>query len=191
MGEELSQVDVSPDGTAWGISRAGCALRFRWDVPGWRGHWEAVASSTEDKMVQLAVGSRECVWGINSEGMPFKWEGGLKAWRLCSAPSSGQASSIKCGADGEPWALDADGQVFRWDEDFYWIQVGEVRLSGLAVGNKNRVYGLAKGCVWKYHQEDDKWTQLKSPREFVDIAAGNDGSVWAVDQEQQVWWLYD
>eukprot|EP00658_Telonema_sp_P-2_P077877 TRINITY_DN7151_c0_g1_i1.p1 TRINITY_DN7151_c0_g1~~TRINITY_DN7151_c0_g1_i1.p1 ORF type:complete len:144 (+),score=18.80 TRINITY_DN7151_c0_g1_i1:385-816(+) len=143
-------------------------------------------------MQKLAVGGKRCIWAVNKVGLPFQWAGD-KGWRICSPPASGQITRIACGSDGDTWAVDMEGQAYHWDPDFDWVKVGDLIISEIAVGNKNRVYVVAgsRRYVWKYVAEDDRWVHLQSPCPFYDISAGNDGSVWAVDKMNEVWWLYD
>ena len=100
--------------------------------------------------VQIVVGSKDCIYGFNSVGLPFQWVED-KGWRITSPPASGQVSQLACGTDGEPWAIDGEGQAYRWDEDFDWVKVGDMSISGIGVGNKNRVYVIAglRKYVWK------------------------------------------
>ena len=103
-----------------------------------------------EQLVQIVVGKSDTIYAFNSVGLPFEWVEG-KGWRITSPPASGQVSLLACGSDGEPWAIDAEGQAYRWDEDFDWVKVGDMSISTIGVGNKNRVYVVAglRHYVWR------------------------------------------
>ena len=112
--------------------------------------------------------------------------------RICSPPATGSVVGIQCGADGDTWAIDADGQPFRFDEDFDWLRMGEMKIKKIGVGNKDRVYAVAgsKGYVWRWKEDAKHWSHIATPCPFVDITAGNDGTVWCVDRKNRTWWLH-
>jgi len=189
-GHELQAVDTAADGTVWGLAKDGRTAHFEWTVSGWRGAFEFPKDSREP-MLGITCGNKDNVWAFNEQGLPFQFETG--AWRIRSPPASGNVVQIKCGADGDAWAIDADGQPFRFDEDFDWLKIGEMKVKKIAVGNKNRVYAIAgvRNYVWRWKKEEERWAHILSPCPFVDIAAGNDGTVWAVDRNKEMWWLHD
>ena len=62
-----------------------------------------------------------------------------------------QIKSIVCGSDGEAWSLDKNGYSYRYDPEFDWVKVGDMSLHKLAVGSRQRVYGIGgvRNYVWK------------------------------------------
>jgi len=191
-GEELQAVDVSVDGTVWGLTKDGRSGPFRWTVSGWRGEWDFMELKDEsNRMCGLTCGNKDNIWAFNQSGLPFQFDG--KSWRICSPPASGNVVGIQCGADGDTWAIDADGQPYRYDEDFDWLKMGEMKVKKIAVGNCARVYAIAgvKNFVWQWKKEEERWAHILSPCPFIEIAAGHDGSVWAVDVHHKMWWLFD
>jgi len=190
-GEDLRWIDVGTDGAVWGLTHEGKPLEFEWDMKGWRGHWNLLPTCGEE-MVQVGVG-KDGVWAMSNDGLPYQWDQENDGWTPMAPPSSGKIKSIVCGSDGETWSLDKNGYSYRYDPEFDWVKVGDMSLHKLAVGSRQRVYGIGgvRNYVWKYNTSQDRWTHMVTPCPFIDIAAGADGSVWCIDKQKRIWWLYD
>jgi len=190
-GLELQAVDVGTDGTIWGLTKDGRPCLFEWTVPEWRGEWKI--GKCNDLMLGITCGSSQHAWAFNTAGLPFKFDHEANSWRICPPPASGNVVGIQCGADGDCWAIDADGQPYRYDEDFDWLKVGEMKVKKIAVGNFARVYCIAgaKNFLWRWRKEESRWVHVLTPCPFFEIAAGYDGTVWAIDKSHKLWWLYD
>ena len=73
--------------------------------------------------------------------------------------------------------------------------LSQVSISWLVAGipefNTAMCFAGVRNYVWRWKKEEERWAHIMSPCPFVDIAAGNDDTVWAVDRNKEMWWLHD
>lgn len=139
--------------------------------------WSLIAS-----IIALFIGTARATaqeaWGLNKEGLVFRWEGDKWVQR-----NAGDAlAQVSVGMDKTAWGVNKEGLVFRWEGE-KWVQrnAGNV-LAQVCVANSHCVWGINKqGLV--FHWEGDEWKQRNGDNLLAQLSVGSDETVWGVNQQ--------
>ncbi len=75
-------------------------------------------------------GGRPLVWGVNSAGAMYRYDGGGKWERM-----GGAMAEVSVGDDGLVWGVNAAGAVYRYDGGGKWERMGGPALAQVSVGS--------------------------------------------------------
>lgn len=130
---------------------------------------------------QVSVGADGTLWGINSGGQIFLYNGQAGAW----AQAPGALAQISVGGNGAVWGVNAAGSVFEWNAQAQTWKSMPGTLSQIAVAADGDVWGLNHGDIYHFDAQTEAWTWI--PGTLAQIAVGFDGAVWGVNAQQQIY----
>jgi hypothetical protein len=136
-------------------------------------HWEKMAAPAGAMLKQISVGNAKDVWGLDTQGFPWKWNG--SAWEK----KAGTVSTIATAADGTLWAtnppdslrvlkLDVANNRWTWN-----IPTGMKQVTAI---NANTAWGLDNGGSL-FQLSGSSW--VKKGCCVSQISVGADGELWA------------
>ena len=169
----LAQISVAPDGTWIAVDAAGNVYN------GTKTAWQKLPGN----LIQVSAGSRNEIWGVNSDHAVFRFNSGSNNWDTIAGPGSLQQVVVARGGGlvmGIQWA--APKKVVRWDAaSRQWSALdGAPAIVELALGSPNFVYGItAGGELYKLMLPSwNNWKKLRGS--FKHISVGEDGTVGVV-----------
>jgi hypothetical protein len=145
----LIAIAGAEDGTVWGIDQNNNPVRY---IATTEGSWEwpgGVGTPTSVKAAQIAVGRRNFVCCINTDGfvqrydyMGVHWQPPLPALPI-SRGGSGQAISVAVGKQGVVWAVGTDQCVYELaSAGNAWLETGWGPVTQIAAGDAYHLIGL-------------------------------------------------
>jgi hypothetical protein len=137
--------------------------------------WQSVAGPTGATLQQISVGSANAIWGLDTAGFPWKWNG--SAWEK----KAGTVGTLSVAADGTVWATNpADSmRVLKQDvANNKWTWNIPAGMKQVAAINATTAYGLDNaGTLFKLNGT----TWEKKLGTVAQISAGADGELWATN----------
>ncbi|HLA45708.1 MAG TPA: tectonin domain-containing protein [Aggregatilineales bacterium] len=96
-------------------------------------------------------------------------------------------TNVSVGDDGTIWTIDSLNRVWAREAGrTIWKQVENVSAVQVSVGRQDHIWLLnADGNL--YRRDKGQWEFQRLTVRFMDIAAGSDGTVFAVDRDQGIW----
>lgn len=162
--------------------------------------WRVVVAPTE-RLQSIAIGLDGTTLAINAVGQLLRRQAESGRWlSYDGADSAPPAHQVAVAADGLPWILDSNGQVFAerpLDEAnavaprppalftrlLTWRQMG-VNVRQVSVSDDGTVFSIAPdGTAWRWNGKTD-WAPLNG--KFKALVAGNDGRAWALDDDNRL-----
>jgi hypothetical protein len=144
------------------------------------GSFARVAGSLTSIAGGRAIGGGE-LWGINSGGTPFRWDG--QGWQ----PMGGILSSIAVGGSSV-WGINSDGAPFRWDGG-HWQPAGG-KLTQISVDSGNgrheaEAWGInSDGAPFRW--DGGHWQPVGGKLTQIAAAAGigdHESEVWGINSD--------
>jgi virginiamycin B lyase len=115
------------------------------------------------------------VWGVNSKGNVFRWNG--SDW----SPKPGTLVQISVASADTLWGVNSSDEVFSWNGSDWSPMPGW--LKQVSVGRAGFVWGLnSSNEVFQWNGSD--WSPR--PGALSDISAASDGTVWGVNLDGEV-----
>ncbi len=169
---QAARAAVAADGSVWAVLRGG---RVAHQV---RGFWQEAGFEAAD----IAAGPRGDVWALRSDGQLAVLAGGAGQWQLL--PDSAGAVAIAAGKDGEPWIIDANGEVHSRPADAWRSHPG-IRAASLGVGPEGTVYATtAQLDIYWLDAREGQWKPATG--KALRIAVGPHGAPWAIGAAGEV-----
>lgn len=138
-------------------------------------HWEQMAGPSGATLKQVAVGSAKAIWGLDTGGTLWKWNG--SAWQKLKCC----VTTIAAAADGSVWATNPPDsmRVLKWDaanNRWTWnIPTGMKQVTSISAG---KAWGLDKGGAL-FAWTGSGWA--KKGCCVSQISVGADGELWATN----------
>ena len=135
---------------------------------------------------QISVGNANMLWCVNPDGEIFSGhsaDGAGYAWTENSLPDNGRATKVSAGLDGEVWALDENGHIWRRESNGNWSKDATAQdVVDLGVGSVDHVCCVNKeGSVFK--RIGTSWEEISDNNTDVrDLAVSSDGFICYVAQ---------
>ncbi|MQA38949.1 hypothetical protein [Rugamonas aquatica] len=169
---QAARAAVAADGSVWAVLRGG---RVAHQV---RGFWQEAGFEAAD----IAAGARGDVWALRTDGQLALLVRGAGPWQLLR--DSGGAVAIAVGKNGEPWIIDANGEVRSRPADAWRSHPG-IRAVSLGVGPEGTVYATTAelGIYWLDPREG-QWKPATG--KALRIAVGPQGAPWAIGANSEV-----
>lgn len=159
------------------------------------GQWANMPGAALD----IGAGGDGSVWIVGTDNNVYRLNAQKNGWEQMPGNS---VTRIDVDSDGNPWAVNAGGDIFRWDpphtvmafpesprenpsDDIgYWLRKqGETGTFGGIAPNSRRMF-LPGALVAEKKLIPGSWKQV--PGKAKDIGCGNDGSVFIVDMSNNV-----
>ena len=120
------------------------------------------ASELNLEIAEIAVGSAQSVWALNSAGeLLHRADDGSGTWSRVEAPA--RPTHVTVGVDGTPWILAGDGIPHRREADGTWTAWSESRFTRLDAGARDQAVGVnVHGWLYRYRAADNAWEALPS-----------------------------
>lgn len=137
--------------------------------------WEAVPAVTGITMRQIAVGSAQWIWALDTTNYLWQWNG--KSWdkKVCCA-----AGNLSATRDGGLWATHPANNlaVLRWEKD-HWN-------GAFPKGVITQVAAITQQNTWGLDKDGNNYflagtTLTKKVCCVTQLSVANDGSLWAVN----------
>jgi len=133
--------------------------------------------------VDVSINSQGQAYVVAPNGTPWRWDALEQRWRKMS----GNFVRISAAEGNRPWAINADGVVFRYNG--LWWENKDTNVADVAADSLGNVY-IAKdsGEIKKWNPLRSEWRSLDSPinpmayRIALDMA----GNPWAVTQDGRI-----
>lgn len=135
---------------------------------------------------QVSVGTRDQVWGVNSDGILCNFQNGT--WEpTAGAQITGAVTCVSVAGDGTVWAVNSDGNAYRRQENT-WTPVpgdkpGET-LSQISAVSAGEVWGVSSdGDIYQW-KAGSGWSSV--PGELSWVSAAEGGTVWGVSPDGKI-----
>jgi hypothetical protein len=197
-----SSISVGENGQVFGLREGNACARIGYsaDEPIGTGWKEFDTSKT---VKNFNAGNNE-IWMVNVHNEVYRRDGVDHTAKPYEAGTSwkqvlGTQSFVTTAEDGVTWAIDAEGEVWRWDggvitmeaivnnvEDD-WVHIAEKQLIKVDVGYNSQVVGiesvqgnaLFRTGVTESVVSGDNWALLGNG--FTDVTMCRNGLMWATD----------
>jgi hypothetical protein len=140
------------------------------------GSWTQVDKPPGATLKQISVGNADAIWGLDTAGFPWKWNGA--AW----SKKPGTVASISVASDGTLWATNPpDGmRVLRFDSDRgVWGTNSPTGMKQVTAVSSSKAWGLDNnGTLFAY--TPGFWD--KKVGSVTQISVGADGTLWAINR---------
>ena len=197
-----SSISVGENGQVFGLRNGKACARIGYDVDNTVGNaWSEFDTSMTIK--NFNAGNNE-IWMVNLHHEVYRrtgvdhaanpWETGV-AWEAVAGPQAFVATA----EEGITWAIDAEGEVWRWKQGLItieqvidnvaheWEHIAERQLIRVDVGGPtSTVVGIEQGGnalfrtgVKHDSPKGDNWAELGTG--FTDITACRNRAIWATD----------
>ena len=188
---QATSIEGATAGTAGGTTGGGGQTKKVSGITLFASEGRAIPSSgwkdVPGKLKQVSVGTRDQVWGVNSDGNIRNFRNGT--WE--TPPGAQIAGSITCvsvAEDGAVWAVNSDGNVYRRDVNAWTPvptdKVGE-KLAQISVRSADEVWGVGSdGDVYQW-TKDSSWNPVPGD-ELAWVSAAQDGTVWGVSPDGRI-----
>ncbi|MDC0710793.1 hypothetical protein POL68_20115 [Stigmatella sp. ncwal1] len=150
------------------------ALVFLSLIPGAASaQWTQLPGPQGTTLKQIAVSSASTIYGLDTGGVLYKWNGvGWDRKGCC-------VSTISVGSDGELWATNPPDsmRVLRWNGS-QWTWNMPTGMKQVTVANASTIYGLDNGGKlfrWNGSAWDQKGCCVSQ------VSVGGDGELWATN----------
>jgi hypothetical protein len=138
--------------------------------------WVNVAGPQGATLKQLSVGSASAIWGLDTAGYPWKWNG--TAWER----KAGTVSTISTAPDGTLWATNPPDsmRVLKLDVvNNRWTFSIPTGMKQVAAVNATSAWGLDNGGALHFWNGSGSW--VKKGCCVSQISVGTDGELWATN----------
>jgi hypothetical protein len=100
----------------------------------------------------------------------------------------GKITNLSIGDDGTLWCVDDSQRIWgRAANMSNWVQQPNARAIQLAVARQDQIWLMnVEGDI--YQREGTNWIRQAGLPRAMDISAGSDGTAWAVDLNQGLWY---
>jgi hypothetical protein len=206
------RIAVASDGQPWVVNRKGEVWRRDAGKSGYRdGKWSLVgpAGTASD----IAAGNFGAVWVIAGQGGDADGNHDVLYYNAQTGtftPQGGGGVHIAVAQDGQPWVVNAAGDVWQgvvrgidwngptpangWLRDYSTKQWRKVpgpngRPGTLTVGPWGSAWAIAsdqQGLIFQYDGSTSNWSQMGGNAGGTNVAADAEG-VWAVNKDGQIW----
>ncbi len=199
----LMQIAVAADGDVWGVNSDAQVWHYNQQAQS----WDSVSGNFFGPISQIAAGNDGSIYLVNNFSPAYfaqYWynpgAGQLQPFSGLAQPNQDPeflTPSLAAGADGELWAT-GEGSVYHynplkaeWDEisnksNYYFTQVavGSGANVWALVGAFNSGQGPINGSIFRWNPQSATWVSV--PGALSQIAAAADGSVWGINNSNQV-----
>lgn len=160
----IQRIAVDPKGSHWGITAEGRIYRMSglW----WR--------QLDERAQDIAIGADGTVIKINLDNTLSRWDKFSGRWRLIS----GNGQRITVDPKGNPWVIQTDGVLARYDGREWQTLPGHA--NDIAVGPDGSVYAIDENGVSRWDEENTLWIKQLDTEGGIAIAVGPGGNVWYV-----------
>ena len=180
----LDTVSVSSDGEMYILTGKGSVYRYNWTNK----NFEALplgAGKDNIKLDMISVGSKNEIWGVDTNHNIYRYSGA--EWEVVTKDVG---TDVAAGVDGTVFAINTNGDVFKYLGNKKWEEIPGIKLDNVAVGSKNHALGSHKGDLWRY--VDGKWAEVKdadgkSVGGVDELAINAAGTEFVIDKNQDVW----
>jgi virginiamycin B lyase len=133
----IDSLSVGADMTVWGISPVVPQAILACEA---NTYWEPLFAEPNNpaggqSLKQVAVGSYENIVCLDSQNQLYRWDG--ESW----SPLAGNYIYVTAAADGTIYALDAAYQIYQYQGDNQWRQIGG-SLQQISAGSAAQVWGV-------------------------------------------------
>jgi hypothetical protein len=135
--------------------------------------WTQLPGPAGTTLKQVAVSSSSTVYGLDTGGVLFKWNGSAWERKGCCV------STISIGSDGELWATNPPDsmRVLRWN-GAQWTWNMPTGMKQVTVANASTIYALDNGGKL-YKWSGSGWVNKGCC--VSQISVGGDGELWATN----------
>lgn len=170
-------MDIAPDGTPWVVTKTNQIFRKVGNT------WEQVPGSARD----IGIGADGTVWIIGTTPVTGGYRVSKKSTSGWTPINGSGGVSIDVTADGNPWVITADKQIYRKQPNVRYL----TKVIGwgyeITGDSNNGVYMLSgmgtNHSVYKW--TGSKW--LKQPGQGVKISAGQASKPWIVKADGTIY----
>lgn len=147
------------------------------------GAWSPMAGSAVD----ISINANGQAYVVSPGGIPWRWDKIEQRWRQIS----GRFVRITAAEGNRPWALNADGMVYRYNG--LWWEDKDTDVADVAADTHGNVY-IAKvdGSIHKWYALRSEWRPFKGPvagskvMPIKRLALGPAGHLWAVTNDGRI-----
>ena len=133
--------------------------------------------------VDVSINSQGQAYVVAPNGTPWRWDALEQRWRKMS----GNFVRISAAEGNRPWAINADGVVFRYNG--LWWENKDTDVADVAADSLGNVYiAKASGEIKKWNPLRSEWRPLESPINPMAyrIALDMVGNPWAVTRDGRI-----
>jgi len=135
-----------------------------------------VELSKYNQIIQISVGNKQNIWGVNNRGKVFEWTG--VSWDIIP----GRLNHISVGSDSTVWGVTNADKIYRRDKNSWTLIKG--KLKQISVGSSENVWGVSQaGRIYKW--SGSSWDRIDGILKHVSV--GSDGTVWGVTNDDKIY----
>ena len=142
-------------------------VQQRWDLT-WDGLDAALLEKSTGNITCLETAPNGEVWGCTDRGL-IHFDG--NQWTFTTLDALLHVSDVAIAPDGQVWALNSTGEVFRYDGSFWMEETGSYHLNDLTFTPDGTLWAATADGLASYNGTN--WIQ--SP---LDFSTGNNASLW-------------
>ena len=141
--------------------------------------WTRMAGTAVD----ISINADGQAYVTAQNGTPWRWDKAEQRWRRMS----GNFIRISAAEGNRPWAVNADGEVFRYNG--LWWEEKDTDVADVAADTNGNVYIAKKdGSLRKWYSLRGEWRPVAGSQgvSVSRIALSPSGQLWAVDGDGEV-----
>lgn len=132
------------------------------------------------------------VWGVNRDDEIWRFDWNRDSWEKMP----GRAVQVSCSEDGAVWCINRQENIFQWTGSQWEQRPGALRRISVGLsfpsltfepditGSHQHVWGCNNRDEI-YYWQNNNWN--KSDGACREISVGNDGVVWCVNANEDIW----
>lgn len=125
------------------------------------------------RAIDIAINIEGQAYVMAPDGTPWRWDRVEQRWRRMS----GSFVRIAAAEGNRPWAINADGEVYRYNG--LWWESRETGVQDVAANAAGDVViAMADGSIFEWYALRSEWRPLDGVARR--LALGSDGAIWAI-----------
>ena len=131
--------------------------------------------------VDLSIDADGEAYATDADGHVWHWRPDGQRW----GPMSGRFSRIVGAGGNRPWAIDAEGRIFRYN-GLWWEKKGEGGADIAADTKGDVLVAGTTGGLRRWNALRGEWTPIAGNVDSVRVALAPDGTAWTLDRQGRV-----
>ena len=144
--------------------------------------WEKMPGQALD----VGAGADGSLFIVGTDQIGYRWNADRKAWETL-----GQGKNIVAidgDANGDPWFINSNGQIYRWNRTTENLQAVPGRAKDIGCGNDGSVFVVSPdGSLYRWNLAKADWEAFRGISDVDKVDVAGDGSPIVVKKNKEIW----